>query len=201
MEYLKGMCDFISSLTFKTVVDTLSSLAALIAIVTVLVAWFKSARRALSIKQIVISQTAEKFTYIIKIKNIKPYSVTIKDIRCYKQKSFMVEKTNNQKPKYSYGYQLQDMAFKTNENFIIQANGLTEIQVSSNNILPDIEKLIIDMGTSHGDQLITCKNITLVPMTATLVIGMEFNKHYSSKSEALYNFYKLKLKYFFTKVF
>lgn len=76
MEYLKGMCDFISSLSFKTVVDTLSSLAALIAIVTVLVVWFKSARRALSIKQIVISQTAEKFTYIIKIKNIKPYSVT-----------------------------------------------------------------------------------------------------------------------------
>jgi hypothetical protein len=201
MEYLKELCTFLGSLNFKTIVDTLSSLAALIAIITVLIAWYKNARKALSIKQVVIHQTPEQFTYIIKVKNIKPYAVTIKDINCYKQKSFMVEKENNKKPKYSYGYQFNDMAFQSREEFTIQADGLTEISIPTNIKLNDIEQLIIDMGTSHGDQLIICKNIILAPMSATLVLGMEFNEHYSSKYEALCNYYKLKIKYAFGKVF
>jgi hypothetical protein len=201
MEYLKELCDFISSLNFKTVVDTLSSVAAIIAIITVLTAWYKNARRALYIKQVVIHQTSDKFTYIIQIKNIKSYSVTIKDMRSYKKKSFFVEKIEHQKPKYSYGYQTKDLAFQTSEEFTIQANGLTEIQVPTSIKLEGINQLIIDMGTSHGDQLIICKNIILAPMTATLVFDLEFDENYSSKFAALYNFYKLKLKHIFAMVF
>jgi hypothetical protein len=197
----KGIMYLLRYIKLQNYCYTLSSLAALIAIITVLIAWYKSAREALSIKQVVIHQTAEKFTYIIKIKNIKPYAVTIKDMNCYKQKSFMVEKENNQKPKYSYGYQLNDMAFQTREEFTIQAGGLTEISIPTSIKLNDIDQLIIDMGTSHGVQLIICKNIILAPMSATLVLGMEFNEHYSSKFEALCNYYKLKIKYVFGKVF
>jgi hypothetical protein len=201
MEYLNESCLFLSKLSFKIIVDTLSSLAALIAIVTVLIAWYKSARKALSIKQVVVHQASDKFTYIIKIKNIKPYAVTINNINCYKQKSFMVEKENHKRPKYRYGYQLQDMAFKTNEKFTIQANGLTEISIPTNTKLDGIKQLLLDMSTSHGDQFLICKNIFLAPSTATLVIGMEFNEHYSSKFKALRNYYKLIFKHAFSKVF
>jgi hypothetical protein len=201
MEYLNELCDLFSSLNFKTVVDTLSSLAALIAIISVLIAWNKSRRRALYIKQIVIHQTSDEFTYLIHIRNIKSYPVTIKEMRCYKQKSYFVEKIEHQKPKYNYGYQSQNMAFQTNEEFTIQANGLTEIQVPTKIMLKDIEQLIIDMETSHGVQLITCKNIILASMTAILVFDMEFDQHYSSKLTALYNLHKLKLKYIFAMVF
>ena len=201
MEHLKDLCDFISSLNFKSVVDTLSSVAALIAIITVLTAWYKNARRALEIKQIVIRQTPDKFTYIIQIKNIKPYSVTIKGMRSYKKKSFYVEKEEHQKPKYSYGYQYNDLAFQTNEEFTIHANGLTEILVPTNIRLEGIKNLIIDMATSHGNQFITCNNIILAPSMATLVFDMEFDEKYSSKFTALYNFYKLKIKHMFTTMF
>jgi hypothetical protein len=200
MEYFNELCGFLSKLSFKTIIDILSSLAALIAIVTVLIAWYKSARKALSIKKVVIHQTSDKFTYIIKIRNIKPYAVTINNMRCYKQKSFMVEKQNHQKPKYSYGYQLQDMAFRTNEKFTIQPNGLTEILIPTDIKLDDINQLLLDMSTSHGDQFIICKNIIFAPSTATLIIGMEFNEHYSSRFEALCNYYKLRLKHTFSRV-
>lgn len=84
---------------FKLTVDILSSIASFIAIVTVLFSWFKNAQKALKIERIVIHNKPDTNTYILCIKNRKPYPVMIKSISSYIKPYITVEKLKNQPPR------------------------------------------------------------------------------------------------------
>jgi hypothetical protein len=68
---------------FKLIVDTLASLAAFVAIITVLASWYRSIRKPLVIQRIVVHRKKDKTTFILIIKNVKDYPVEIKKLEGY----------------------------------------------------------------------------------------------------------------------
>ncbi len=112
---------------YKFVVDILSSLASLIAIVTVLWAWISSKRNALKIKRVVIHRSEQTSNYILEVENIKPYPVVIKNTRCFTKPNYKVEQINNCFPSFHKSYSLTDSPFLSDERHTIEANGFTDI--------------------------------------------------------------------------
>lgn len=80
---------------FKFTVEILSSLASLIAITTVLISWFKNSQKALKVERVVVHIKDDESTFILVVKNRKPYPVVIKSIDSYLQPRFTVEKFKN----------------------------------------------------------------------------------------------------------
>ena len=111
----------------------LASLASVVAIVTVLISWYRSARKALRIERVVIHRKPTESTYILVVKNRKDYPVEIKSTDCYTRKIYNIEKKLNQKPEYSALLNLSDNLFRNSDKFIIGANGNTDIRIKGNN--------------------------------------------------------------------
>lgn len=93
---------------FKVIVDTLASLAAFVAILSVLFGWYSSARKPLSISRVVVHKKDDGLTYIIVTKNRKSYPVETKRIDCFSKKSFEIEERVGESPNTSRSY-LADM--------------------------------------------------------------------------------------------
>jgi hypothetical protein len=159
---------------YKYVVDALSSSAAFIAILTVLVSWFRNAQSALKIERVVVHTRQTSSDYIIVIKNRKPYPVTISSASCHTKASYKVEKQNNQPPEYRETLSLMNQVFMNDSVFEIAANGHTDIKIKGGVVKGDISKLLFSMQTSHGYHQQVCKKIVTVNITGkTQVLGME----------------------------
>lgn len=169
---------------YKFIVDILSSLASLLAIVTVLWAWISSKRNALSIKRVVIHQSENTSNYILEVENTKPYSVEIKNTRCFTKKNYKVEQVNNCFPSFHTAYSYTDSPFLSDEKHVIEANGFTDIRFLECSNLTKVKELIFLMDTSHGSHSLKCKNITVVKM-GSQVFGMEAMEEYDSRFKAV----------------
>jgi hypothetical protein len=178
---------------FKLVVDILSSIAAVIAIFTVLVAWISSKKKPLKVKRVVIHQSTDSSTYILEIENNKPYPVEIKNTRCFTKKHYKVEQINNCFPTLHSAYSLTDSPFLADEVHLIQPNGFTDVRFHKGANLNDVKELTFLMDTSHGFHSLKCKNITLVKME-TQTFGMEAIEEYNSWLPALTSYMKLSAK-------
>ncbi len=165
---------------YKFVVDILSSLASLIAIIAVLWAWISSKRKAISIKRVVIHQGEKTSSYILEIENTKTYPVVIKNTRCFTKRSYKVEQVNNCFPSYHEAYLLTDSPFISDERHTIEANGFTDIRFHKGSNFEGVKELTFLMDTSHGYHSQKCKNITLVNM-GSQTFGMEAMEEYDSR--------------------
>jgi len=76
---------------FKVVVDSLASVASLVAIVSVLVGWYRSTRKPLKIPRVVVHRERDRLTFILVTQNRQAYPVVIKRIDCYRRKIFEVQ--------------------------------------------------------------------------------------------------------------
>ncbi len=184
---------------FDTIVDILSSLASLIAIIAVLVAWYNSARSCLKVVRVVIYRKKDESTYILMVKNRQPHTVQIKNIRCFTRRSYKVEQKNNCAPEFHSSLNYADSLFHSNETKEIAANGYTDIRYMAPNYTKDVTQLLFSMNTSHGFLLLKCKNIELINVGEIKIYGIEFSEDYQSKLKALKQYFWLRIKYFFRK--
>lgn len=170
---------------FKVVVDTLASLAALIAILSVLVGWYSSARKPLSISRVVVHKKDDGLTYIIVTKNRTSYPVETKRIDCFSQKTFEIEQRVGEKPEYVEKLSSRYSVFSSKASFEVPAKGNIDIrmEVGGQNDIPD--RLIFSIDTTHGYHEISCNDITVVEIGKSVVYSVEFKKEYGSKSRAM----------------
>lgn len=181
---------------YQTIVDNLTALASLIAILTVLFSWRQSARLPLLIEKLIIHQKDVSTTYFLVIKNRKPYPVEIKSIGCYNKPKYKVEKKAGQPPEFLSLLSSSDLRFHSNEVFEIGANGHTDIRISDGAADSFPEKLLFSIDTSHGYHQIWCKSILVVPMKlerSARAQKIESTYSYQNKMGAKIRYYWLKL--------
>jgi len=179
---------------FKVIVDTLASLSAFIAIVSVMVGWYRSARKPLKIVRTVIHKENDKATFILVVKSVKEYPVAIKRLDCYRRKKYEVQKKEGGKPEYSVVFAGSEMIFGSKETFQIAANGHTDIRVSEVGFSDVPSKLLFLLETSHGYHELWCKDVTTVELGKTEVYSLEYGYEFESKwpAKAVYYWKKLR---------
>jgi hypothetical protein len=186
--------DILRSPDFKAVVDTLSSIASILAIFTVMIAWFRTARKALKIHHVVYYKHQDQLAYIVRFKNIKSYPVTIKYTRCYTNRSFTIEIPSSLPPNFSSGFHPFNVAIMDSNEHVIEPFGSTEITYISKCKPSKIRHLIFDLGTSHGDMFIKCNKVNYFEMDATVTVNENINKKvFVNKYKAIFYYYWQKL--------
>ncbi|MRR54275.1 MAG: hypothetical protein EG822_07165 [Deltaproteobacteria bacterium] len=178
---------------YKNIIDILSSMASFIAIIGVMVSWYKSAQKPLKIDRVVIHKKETENTFILVVKNRKNYPVEIKSISCYRKPKYQIQKKNNQKPEYMKLLSLSDSYFSSSEHFEIGANGHTDIRVKCGPFSGQANRLLFSIYTSHGYHEIWCKDILEVDIGKTEVYGLEYQHEYQSKYRAKIQYYWLRL--------
>ena len=178
---------------FKVIVDTLSSIAAFIAIVSVMASWYRSSRKPLKVDRVVLHKKSDDITFIIVIKNRNAYPVTINRSDCYKRKKYEVQKKHGGKPEFSEFYSGSEMLFTCKETFEIQANANTDIRINMAAAATIPPKLLFLFQTSHGPHELRCKDVSVVEFEKLDVYGLEYKLDYKHK-------YKAKTVYYWKKV-
>ncbi len=179
---------------FQTVVNLLSSIAALIAILSVMVSWFRNKQKPLKIERVVIHRKEKDCNYILVFKNRKDYPVNIKSIHAYTTPKFKIEQQYGNKPMYSEVLSLSDNLFLHSDVAEIGARGHENVKVAGNHFTGDLPKILFSIQTSHGYHEIWCKNILTVEMNGkTSVIALKHIYESNSKFKALSKYYWLLL--------
>lgn len=174
---------------FKTLVDTLASVASIIAIITAMISWYRSAKRPLSITRVVVHKSAEGTKFIVFVKNVKDYPVTINSIECYRKKKYEVQKRQGGKPEYSELFLGTEMVFPNKGTFEIPANGHANIQISISSVVDVPRKLLFLTRTSHGFHELWCKEVIVVEVGQPDVYSLEYKHEYESKWIAKTKYY------------
>lgn len=180
--------------TFKIIVDVLASLSAVIAIGSVMVGWYWSARKPLKIDRTVVHKKNDKATFILVVKNVKPFPVEIKRTDCYRRKKYEVQKKQGGKPEYSELFSGSDRVFDSKEVFEIGANGHTDIRINDVSFSDIPAKMLFLLETSHGHHEIWCKDVTIVEIGKAEVYSLEYKHDFKSKWYAKTVYYWKKLK-------
>lgn len=178
--------------SLKYTVDILSSIASIIAIITVLLAWHRSVQKALKIERVVIHRKDSDSTYILVIKNRKQYPVIIKSISGFKRRLYKVEKKENQSTEYDSILNYSDCVLESKDVFEMGASGNTDIRVNGITTQDDLHKLLFSLHTSHGYHEILCSNIITLNMNISEVYGLEFRYQYESLIKAKAKYYWLR---------
>lgn len=184
---------------FKFTVEILSSLASLIAIITVLISWFKSSQKALKIERVVLHNKESESTFILVVKNRKPFPVVIKSISAYSKPRFSVNKFKNHPPNYEPILSSSDFVFSSEETFEMAANGHTDIRIKVASSGGRYKSLTFTLNTSHGFHQLNCNKILNLVMGKTEVFDVEYTQNFDSKYKAWFKYQSLKLKYLFNK--
>lgn len=184
---------------YKYIVDILSSTASLIAILTVLYSWYKSAQKPLAIDRVVVHKSNSSNTYILVIKNRKPYPVTIKATRCYTTKVYEVEVKTGRKPEYSEQLLGSNSLFQNTSDFEIAPNGHTDIRITGSNPPEKVNKLLFSINTSHGYHELWCKEILLVDVGVAETYDLDYRHPFNYKITAKLKYYWLIAKHAFRR--
>lgn len=174
---------------YKVLADTLASVAAFVAIVSVMVEWYRSARKPLKITRVVIHRKKNETTFILVVKNWKAYPITVKRVDCYRRKRYEVQKKRGGKPEYSELLAGSEMIFSRKMDFDISANGHTDLRIGIVGNANILEKLLFLLETSHGYHELWCKDVTIVEIGKVDVYSLECKHDYNSKLSAKSMFY------------
>lgn len=179
----------------KILLESLNSIASLIAIVAALVAWYISARKALTIERVIIHRKANESNYILIVRNRKNYPVTIKSSRCYTSKKFTVTKYSDEKAELSEGFPLENQVFSDDSEHIIEAKGNTDVKITGSRLEGAVKRLIFFLNTSHGHhEIVHSTEILTVDMAAKgQTRRVEVMQSYQSKFKARMRFLVLKV--------
>jgi len=180
---------------YKYIVDILSSLASFVAIVVVLISWYKSSTKPLKIEKVVVHKKEKESTYILIVKNTKDFPVEIKSTTCFTKRIFKVKQKKDQKPEYLNELNYTYSPFRNQDKFDISANGHTDIKISGTNIDSNLSKLLFTFHTSHGYHELWCKNISTSEIGKVETYSLE-EYEFDSTLRAKIKYYFLCLKYF-----
>lgn len=186
---------------FKLIADVLSSVAAFIAIVSVLVVWANNLRKPLKVKRVVIHRKPNNDNFFLQIKNRKNYPVDIKAIGCFTRRDYTVEHKNNFSPEFLPELNYSNSPFTNNATHTIPANGFDTVKISANKFPDSISKLVFSTDTSHGYHYMKCSNLEIVNMGSGSTFGINYHKTHSSRVVAYLDFLRIYVKYLWHKVF
>ena len=143
---------------YKFLADILSSVASIVAIVTVLYSWWASKRPKLKISQFIVSPSNGGLRIYLKITNKKLYPVNIKNITCYKKQRYSISKKELMKPQLWPSLDVADKLFTIAEEVEIPELGEfnKELNVSQHDFDP--KDLLFSLYTSHGIIRLKCTN-------------------------------------------
>lgn len=170
--------------TFKLILDLLTSVAALVAIVATLAAWYRSARKPIAIDRLVIHKKNDESTFILILKNRKDYPVTIKRIDCYTRRHFIVTKKSSEPPEYQESLNLAERVMHDQSEFQLLANAHTDKRIKADPIEGSYSKLLFSLDTSHGFHQLWCNNILIVPMGVGETYELDYERDFHSKIQA-----------------
>ena len=162
--------------------DLLASVASVVAIVAALIAWYRSAQEPLRIKRVVLHLKKNASTFILIVKNRKPYPVDIKSISCYTRLLVEIKKSANEPSEYSELLNLADSVFDSTTQFTIGANGDTDIRIKAAQVPGGYGKLLFSMHTSHGYHRLWCKRILEVNMGAGQLRQLDYRRDFESRT-------------------
>ncbi|WP_150301326.1 hypothetical protein [Pseudomonas profundi] len=169
---------------FKVVVDTLASLAALIAIMSVMGGWYDSRRKPLSIPRVVVHKKDKGLTFILVTRNRKSYPVATKRIDCFSQKYFEVEQRVGGKPMYAERLSSRNSVFMVKQESEVPAKGNIDLRIEILGEKKIPAQLIFTIETSHGYHELRCNDITVVEIGRAEVYSVDFKKEYNSRIAA-----------------
>jgi hypothetical protein len=176
-------------LGFKVIVDTLSSLAAFVAIVSVMIGWYRSARKPLKISRVVIHKEDNKNTFILVIRNVKNHPAMIKRVDCYRGKKYEVQKKPGRLPEYNEFHPGSKMIFCCENAFEIPANAHTDIRIEVATNIDIPSKLLFLLETSHGYHDLNCRDISIVNIGKVDVYSLEYDHEFETKYRAKVVYY------------
>jgi hypothetical protein len=143
---------------YKLLVDVLSSLASLVAILTVLYSWWSSKRPELKISQFIVSPHRGGLRIYLRISNRKPYPIKVNSLTCYKKQSYSISKKKLMKPQLWPSLDMADKLFTIKDEIELSELGEfnKDVYIESNTFDP--KKLLFSLHTSHGSLSLRCKN-------------------------------------------
>lgn len=182
---------------FKLLMDIVASLAALVAIVTILISWYRNAQKTLRIERVIIYGKQANTIYNLVVKNRKDYPVVIKSITCYTKKVYNIEKKPNEKPAYSELLKGSDILSRNKENHTVGPKGNTDIKMVGIHSKDKINKLLFCIESSHGSYQIWCRNLVFEKFGKCDVYDLEYRHEYESWLLAKTKYYWEKTKNIF----
>lgn len=174
---------------FKVFVDALASVASIVAIVSVLVGWYRSARKPLKIVRVVVHRKMDGMTFILITKNRQAYPVTTKRIDCYRRKIFEVQKKIGSKPEYSERLSSREALFMEGARFEVPASANIDLHIDADGSADIPGRLLFSIDTSHGYHELWCDDVTVVDIGKADVYSVDYNEEYHSKAAAKLMFY------------
>jgi len=153
---------------FKLIVDILASLAALVAILTVLVSWWYSRLPPLIVSQMVISRSGSKHQVFVRLQNRRQYPVKILSLDCYRDKKFNVRGNGSEKPTLFPSVNVGDKVLSYEELNVVEFGESTfNTETNAENL--DIKKFYFSVRTSHGRMDLVCNNVAYFEKQITTV--------------------------------
>ena len=174
---------------FKTLVDSLASLASIVAILTVLVGWYRNTRKPLRIVRVVVHKHKDRTTFILVTRNRQPYPVITKRIDCFKGKIYEVQKKVGGKVEFSERLSSRVALFMSSHEFEVPASANTDLRIEINDTVDVPERLLFSVDTSHGYHELWCDVVSIVEVGKTEVYAVDYQKEYSSKLVAKLMYY------------
>jgi hypothetical protein len=178
---------------FSAIIDTLASVAAIVAIATAMIGWYRSARRPLKVRRVVIHRKAETATFILMVENLHSYPVIIKRTGCYRRKKHQVQRKRSRAPEYSASFSSSHAVFNSNVPAEIMPRGHTDVRIDVNG-QPDVpDALLFFLETSHGYHELWCNDIQLVDTVKVDVYHLEYQHdfRYAIQGKAVYYWKRL----------
>ena len=169
---------------FKVLVDTLASVASIVAIVSVLVGWYHSARKPLKIVRVVVHQKKDRTTFILIMKNRQAYPVTTKRIDCYKRKIFEVQKKVGGRPEYSERLSSREALFMQTTGLEVPGSANTDLQIEVDRVVDIPGRLLFSIETSHGYHELWCSDVIVVDVGKATAYSVDYIHEYNSKVAA-----------------
>lgn len=154
-------------MSFKDLVDVLSSIASFVAIITVLIAWYRNSRKPLKIKRVLVHQEVSATTFFLYVINRQAYPVKVKTLQCFTKVTFQVSQKNRCRPERIQKLDYDDFVFETSDEKEIEAYADCSIKVRIDHPMTiDSEQLVVSTQTSHGYHLLKVHDIDVIHVGA-----------------------------------
>lgn len=155
--------------SFTVIVDSLSSVAAIVAIATVLVAWFRSRRPPVDIPRVIISPRGTHLRAFVEIKNTRLYPITINSFACYRKSTYKIHKKKNEKPSLYPSFDVANRLFVREEPIQLTELGeyTGEFYFGDHDYNP--KRMIFIFHTSHGHFHQKPRNVVVIDEEFSIV--------------------------------
>jgi hypothetical protein len=180
------------------IISIISSIASCVAIWFTFYSIYCEKRVGLNVQRVVFHMEGKKIINIIlEIKNRKPYPITINELRCYKYKSYKIEKNWGAPPTISC-HLLFNQAIHLlteNESHVIDPYALKDLYFKINSERQDFKRLFFSLKTSHGYIESKCKKIHYAEM-GSQILSPEIYEWENSRKNAYIKFIQEIIKHY-----